>query len=153
MCYQPFCQLHSDKTCSLSPSKRSSVVPSCLQSPTQFSSLDVNSATDTLCSTLTSCLDNICPLSSRPAHSTPSNPRLSDVLHETLHPNSRMHDENGTNPADLSMYQSTAFFHYFFCKGPHCQTSYFHNKINSYTQNSSKHSTLSSAISHHLFNS
>ncbi len=44
---------------SLSPSLFSSVVSSSLPSPTHFSSLDVNAATDTLCSTLTSCLDNI----------------------------------------------------------------------------------------------
>ncbi len=42
---------------SLSPSHLSSVVSSSLPSPTHFSSLDVNAATDTLCSTLTSCLD------------------------------------------------------------------------------------------------
>ncbi len=40
----------------------------------------MNAATDTLCSTLTSCLDDICPLSSRPARTAPSNPWLSDVL-------------------------------------------------------------------------
>ncbi len=52
-------------------------------SPEQLSSLDANSATDTFCSTLTSCLDTVCPLSSRPARTTPwSAPWLSDVLHE-----------------------------------------------------------------------
>ncbi len=74
----------------------SSVVSSSLPSPTHFSSLDVNAATDTLCSTLTSCLDDICPLSSRPARTVPSNPWLSDVLCEhrtTLHQQS----ENGAN--------------------------------------------------------
>ncbi len=59
---------------SLSPSHLSSVVSSSLPSPTHFSSLDVNAATDTLCSTLTTCLDDICPLSSRPARTAPSNP-------------------------------------------------------------------------------
>ncbi len=67
---------------SLSPSRLSSVVSSSLPSPTNFSSLDVNTATDTLCSTLTTCLDDICPLSSRPARTAPSNPWLSDVLRE-----------------------------------------------------------------------
>ncbi len=67
---------------SLSPSHLSSVVSSSLPSPTHFSSLDVNAATDTLCSTLTSCLDNICPLSSRPARAAPSIPWLSDVLRQ-----------------------------------------------------------------------
>ncbi len=42
---------------SLSPSHLSSVVSSSLPSPTHFSALDVNAATDTLFSTLTSCLD------------------------------------------------------------------------------------------------
>ncbi len=56
---------------SLSPSRLSSMVSSALPSPSQFSALDTNSATDTLCSTLTSCLDNFCPLSSRPARTTP----------------------------------------------------------------------------------
>ncbi len=34
-----------------------------------YLSLDANSVTDTFCSTPTSCLDTVCPLSSRPAHS------------------------------------------------------------------------------------
>ncbi len=67
---------------SLSPSRLSSMVSSALPSPSQFSALDTNSATDTLCFTLTSCLDNFCPLSSRPARATPSAPWLSDVLRE-----------------------------------------------------------------------
>ncbi len=68
--------------CSLSPSHLSSLVSSSLSSPTHFSVLDVNAATDILFSTLTPCLDHICPLSSRPARAAPSNPWLSDVLHE-----------------------------------------------------------------------
>ncbi len=56
---------------SLSFSRLSSMVSSALPSPSQFSALDTNSATDTLCFTLTSCLDNFCPLSSRPARTTP----------------------------------------------------------------------------------
>ncbi len=66
----------------LSPSHLSSVVYSSLPSPTNFSYLDVNAAIETLCSTLTSCLDDICPLSSRLARTAPSNPSLSDVLRE-----------------------------------------------------------------------
>ncbi len=46
---------------SLSHSRLSSMVSSALPSPSQFSALDTNSATDTLCFTLTSCLDNFCP--------------------------------------------------------------------------------------------
>ncbi len=53
---------------SLSPFHLSFVVSSSLPSPTHFSSLDVNTATDTLWSTLTlnSCQDNICL--DRPVH-------------------------------------------------------------------------------------
>ncbi len=67
---------------SLSPSHLSSVVSYSLHSSTLFSSLDVNAAMDTLCFTLTCCLDDICPISSMPAQAAPSNSWLSDVLHE-----------------------------------------------------------------------
>ncbi len=70
---------------SLSPSHLSSVVSSSLPSPAYFSSLDMNAATDTLCSILNFCLDNICPLSSRPARTALSNPWLSDFLCELVH--------------------------------------------------------------------
>ncbi len=56
------------------------MVLSSLPPPKQLSSLDANSATDTFCSTLMSCLDTFFPLSSRPARTTPSAPWLSDVL-------------------------------------------------------------------------
>ncbi len=62
---------------SLSPSWLSAMVSSSLPPPKQLSSLDANSATDTFCSTLTSCLDTVYPLSSRPARTTPSAPWLS----------------------------------------------------------------------------
>ncbi len=58
---------------SLSPSRLSSVVSSCLHTPTHFSSLNVNCATNTLCT---------CHITSRPACVTPSSPWLTDVLCE-----------------------------------------------------------------------
>ncbi|XP_051537415.1 uncharacterized protein LOC127431163 isoform X1 [Myxocyprinus asiaticus] len=67
---------------SLSPSHLSIAVSTSLPTLNVFSMLDVNTATDTLSSTLTTCLDNICPISSRPAHTTPPSPWLSDVLRE-----------------------------------------------------------------------
>ncbi len=81
---------------SLSPSHLSSVVSSSLPSPTHFSSLDVNAATDTLCSTLTSCLDDICPLSSRPAWAALSNPGY-PMFFVSIGPNSEWQRENGAN--------------------------------------------------------
>uniref|UniRef100_A0A9J8AUH0 Ceramide synthase 2b n=1 Tax=Cyprinus carpio carpio TaxID=630221 RepID=A0A9J8AUH0_CYPCA len=67
---------------SLSPSRLSAMVSSSLPSPKLLASFDDNSATDTFCTTLTFCLDTVCPLSSRPARTTPSAPWLSDVLRE-----------------------------------------------------------------------
>uniref|UniRef100_A0A8C1RWH7 Reverse transcriptase domain-containing protein n=1 Tax=Cyprinus carpio TaxID=7962 RepID=A0A8C1RWH7_CYPCA len=92
--------------------------------------LDTNSATDTLCSTLSSCLDNFCPLSSRPARTTPSAPWLSDVLRE--HRSKLRAAERkwlkSRNSTDLSVYQSllSSFSANVFT----AKTSYYHDKIN-----------------------
>ncbi len=61
---------------SLSHTRLSAMVSSLLPHPKQLASLDANSATDTFCSTHISCLDTVCPLSSRPACTTPSAPWL-----------------------------------------------------------------------------
>ncbi len=115
---------------SLSPSHLSSVVSSSLPSPTHFSSLDVNAATDTLCSTLTTCLVDICPLSSRPARTAPSNPWLSDVLreHRTRLRAAERKWRKSNEPSDLSMYQS--FLSSFSAEVHTAKSSHFHNKIN-----------------------
>ncbi len=109
---------------SLSPSHLSSVI-------TYFSSLDVNAATDTLCSTLTSCLDDICPLSSRPTRTAPSNPWLSDVLreHRTRLRVAERKWQKSNDPSDLSMYQS--LLSSFSTEVHTAKSSHFHNKINS----------------------
>ncbi len=93
---------------SLSPSNLTSLLSSSLPSPTHFSALGVNTATDTLCSTLTSCLDHICPLSSRPAHAAPSNSWLSDVLCEHLSELRAAERKwrKSKDPSDQSIYQS-----------------------------------------------
>ncbi|XP_051556183.1 uncharacterized protein LOC127442303 [Myxocyprinus asiaticus] len=67
---------------SLSPSRLSTAVSTSLPTQNIFTTLNVNTATDTLSSTLTTCLDNICPISTRPARATPPSPWLSDVLRE-----------------------------------------------------------------------
>ncbi len=115
---------------SLSPSHLSSVVSSSLPSPTHFSSLDVNAATDTLCSTLTSCLDDICPLSSRPTRTAPSTPWLSDVLreHRTRLRAAERKWRKSNDPSDLSMYQS--LLSSFSAEIHTAKSSHFHNKIN-----------------------
>ncbi len=115
---------------SLSRSHLSSVVSSSLPSPTHFSSLEVNAATDTLCSTLTSCLDDICPLSSRPARTALSNPWLSDVLreHRTRLRAAERKWRKSNDPSDLSMYQS--LLSSFSAEVHTAKSSHFHNKIN-----------------------
>ncbi len=116
---------------SLSPSHLSSVVSSSLPSPTHFSSLDVNAATDTLCSTLTTCLDDICPLSSRPARTAPSKPRLSDVLreHRTRLRAAERKLRKSNDPLDLRRYQS--LLSSFSAEVHTAKSSHYHNKINS----------------------
>ncbi len=93
---------------SRSPSRLSAMVSSSLPPPKQLSSLDANSATDTFCSTLMSCLDTFCPLSSRPVRTTPSPPWLSDVLREhrsKLRAAERVWRKS-QNPTDLNLYRS-----------------------------------------------
>jgi len=64
-------------------------------------SWDTNSPTDTF-AIFTSCLDNFCPLSSRPADATPSSPWLSDVLLEHCS-NLRMQRGSGANRKILTL--------------------------------------------------
>ncbi len=99
--------------------------------PTHFTSLDVNAATDTLCSTITSCLDDICPLSSRPARAAPSNPWLSDVLreHRTKLRAAERKWRKSNDPSDLTRYKS--LLSSFSTEVHTAKSSHFHNKINS----------------------
>ncbi len=135
---------------------RQNLRSSSLASPTQFSPLDVKSGRLFII-TFTSCLDGVCPLSSRPACTTPSNPWLSDVLREhwsKLRAAERKLCKS-KDPADLSMYQS--LFSYFSVMVHTAKTSYFH-KINSASDahkllNIQLSPLLPSAPSHHHFNS
>ncbi|XDV14498.1 hypothetical protein PO909_014740 [Leuciscus waleckii] len=131
---------------SLSPSHLSSAMSSSLPPPSQFSSLDVNTATDTLCSILTSSLDNICPLSSRPACATPSNPWLSEVLreHRTELRAAERKWRKSKDTSDLSMYKSLLSS---FSVDIHAaQSSYFHNKINNSSNIRSLFKTFNSLL-------
>uniref|UniRef100_A0A8C1RPY1 Reverse transcriptase domain-containing protein n=1 Tax=Cyprinus carpio TaxID=7962 RepID=A0A8C1RPY1_CYPCA len=130
-------------TLSISPILVSSSLPSI----TQFSALDTNSATDTLCSTLTSCLDNFCPLSSRPARTTPSAPWLSDLLREHRSKLSAAERKwpKSRNSTDLSVYQSllSSFSANVFT----AKTSYYHNKINNCSDSRTLFKTFSCLLS------
>uniref|UniRef100_A0AAR2KZX5 Reverse transcriptase domain-containing protein n=1 Tax=Pygocentrus nattereri TaxID=42514 RepID=A0AAR2KZX5_PYGNA len=75
---------HTTTTCrnlhSISPSNLASCITSTLPSPDSFSSLSVESATDTLLSSISSSLDHLCPVSSRPLRSSPPAPWLTEAL-------------------------------------------------------------------------
>ncbi len=127
---------------SLSPSRLSSMVSSALPSPSQFSALDTNSATDTL----TSCLDNFCPLSSRPARATPSAPWLSDVLREhraKLRAAERKWHKS-KNSTDLSVYQS--HLSSFSANVSTAKMTYYHNKMNNCSDSRALFKTFSSLL-------
>ncbi|KAF4088833.1 hypothetical protein AMELA_G00059270, partial [Ameiurus melas] len=116
---------------SLSPSHFSSIVTTLLPSNGHFSSLDVNTATDMLCSTLTSSLDSICPLTSRPARTSPSCPWLSEALRSNrakLRASERKWRKSN-NPIDLTNYQTLLSS---FSKSISiAKTTYFQDKIGS----------------------
>ncbi|XP_056591954.1 uncharacterized protein LOC130411381 [Triplophysa dalaica] len=115
---------------SLSPSRLSSAVSATLPPAKQFSLLDANTATNTLCSTLTSCLDILCPLRSRPSRASPSAPWLSDVLreHRTSLRSAERKWRKSKEPTDLSLYQS--ILSSFSADVSSAKTQYYHTKIN-----------------------
>ncbi len=106
----------------------------------------MNAATDTLCATLTSCLDDICPLSSRPARAAPSNPWLSDVLreHRTKLRVAERKWRKSNDPSDLSRYQS--LLSSFSTEVHTAKSSHFHNKINSAPDMSNLFRTFNSLL-------
>ncbi|KAI4892629.1 hypothetical protein NFI96_034103 [Prochilodus magdalenae] len=65
---------------SVSPSSLASTILTTLPHPDSFSTLSLNTATDTLLSSLSSAFNHLCPLSPRPTRSSPPAPWLSDVL-------------------------------------------------------------------------
>ncbi len=131
---------------SLSPSRLSAMVSSSLPPPKQLSSLDANSATDTFCSTLMSCLDTFCPLSSRPALTTLSAPWLSDVLREhrsKLRAAERVWRKS-QNPTDLNLYRS--LLSDFSDNVSIAKRTYYHDKINNSPNSRMLFKTFSSLL-------
>ncbi len=127
--------------CSISPSNLTSLVSSSLPSPTHFSALDVNTATDILCSTLT-CLDHICSLSSRPARAARAEHRFELKAAEIKWCKSK-------DPSDLSIYKS--LLSYFSAEVHTVKASYFfHNKTNSASDTRNIFKTFNSLLCHPL---
>uniref|UniRef100_A0A3B1IPZ4 Reverse transcriptase domain-containing protein n=1 Tax=Astyanax mexicanus TaxID=7994 RepID=A0A3B1IPZ4_ASTMX len=64
----------------ISPSSLASTILTTLPNPDSFSSLPLETATNTFLSSITSSINTLSPLTSRPAKSSPATPWLSDVL-------------------------------------------------------------------------
>ncbi|KAI4893312.1 hypothetical protein NFI96_034410 [Prochilodus magdalenae] len=69
---------------SVSPSSLASTILTTLPHPDSFSTLSLNTATDTLLSSLSSAFNHLCPLSPRSTRSSPPAPWLSDILRNNL---------------------------------------------------------------------
>ncbi len=131
---------------SLSPSRLSAMVSSSLPPLKQLSYLDANSATDTFCSTLMSCFDTFCPLTSRPARTTPSAPWLSVVLREhrsKLRAAERVWRKS-QNPTDLNFYRS--LLSDFSANVSTAKRTYYHDKINNSPNSRMLFKTFSSLL-------
>uniref|UniRef100_A0A8C2CBY5 HD domain-containing protein n=1 Tax=Cyprinus carpio TaxID=7962 RepID=A0A8C2CBY5_CYPCA len=122
------------------------MVSSSLPSPKQLTSLDANSAADTFCSTLTSCLDTVCPLSSRPGRTTLSAPWLFDVLSEhdsKLRAAERVWRKS-KNTTDLNVYQS--LLSSFSANVSTAKRTYYRNKIKNLSNSRMLFKTFSSLL-------
>ncbi|XP_027140117.1 uncharacterized protein LOC109140565 [Larimichthys crocea] len=117
----------------LSAAHFASVVAAALPPPNSFSPLDVNAAAESLSSTLTACLDTLCPLFRKPARSTQPRPWLTDAIrssHTALRAAERKwHKSN--NPADLEAFQSLLMS--FSSSVTTAKMEYYNKKISSTT--------------------
>ncbi|KAM9502200.1 uncharacterized protein ACWYII_000077 [Salvelinus alpinus] len=93
---------------SLSPATLSSSILSSLSSAQTFSNLSPDSASSTLLSSLSASFDSLCPLSSRPARSSPPAPWLDDSLraHRTGLRAAERKWRKTRLPADLASFHS-----------------------------------------------
>ncbi|XP_076155180.1 uncharacterized protein LOC143138640 [Alosa pseudoharengus] len=130
----------------LSPTHFSSVVASGLPPLNTFSSLEVNEATDSLCSTLSSCLDELCPLTTRPARSKHSHPWLNDTLRSQRTrlraAERKWHKSKLTD--DLKNYQTLLAS--FSASITAAKTAFYNDKINSATDTRKLFSTFKSLL-------
>ncbi|XP_073768781.1 uncharacterized protein [Danio rerio] len=131
---------------SLSPNRLSTIVSDSLPPSCKLSALDSNSATDTVCSTLASRLDRLCPLASRPARASPPAPWLSDALREhrsKLRAAERICRKT-KNPAQLLTYQT--LLSSFSAEVTSAKQTYYRLKINNATNPRLLFKTFSSLL-------
>uniref|UniRef100_A0A3B1K377 Reverse transcriptase domain-containing protein n=1 Tax=Astyanax mexicanus TaxID=7994 RepID=A0A3B1K377_ASTMX len=131
----------------LSADQYSSLVTDNMPPPGSFSSLNVNDATDTLCSTLSSCLDNLCPLTSRAISSSKPQPWLkNDTLRELrskLRAAERKWQKN-KKQADLKNYQ--LLLASFSANLTTAKAEFYHNKFCSLTDSRKLFATFKSLL-------
>ncbi|KAK2898055.1 hypothetical protein Q8A73_014435 [Channa argus] len=131
---------------SLNPDRFSSLVSATLPPTQDLSICDADAATDSLCNTLSSCLDCLCPMSSRPACLSPSNPWLTDGIREqrtTLRSAERKWRKSKT-PSALPEYQNLLgpFSH----SVTRAKINYYQEKLSNTTDTRKLFSTFKSLI-------
>ncbi|KAK2904419.1 hypothetical protein Q8A73_011076 [Channa argus] len=131
---------------SLNPDRFSSLVSATLPPTQDLSICDADAATDSLCNTLSSCLDCLCPMSSRPARLSPSNPWLTDGIRKqrtTLRSAERKWRKSKT-PSALAEYQNLLgpFSH----SVTRAKINYYQEKLSNTTDTRKLFSTFKSLI-------
>ncbi|XP_076848845.1 uncharacterized protein LOC143496560 [Brachyhypopomus gauderio] len=123
---------------SISPSVLASTITTALPSHDSFSCLSTDTATDTLLSSLSSSIDLLCPLSSKPTRSSPPAPWLSDTLRNNRR-ELRMVERRWRKSkltADLRLYQSLLSL--FSMELTAAKTSFYREKLEASTSDPRK---------------
>ncbi|KAL7872230.1 hypothetical protein SRHO_G00072130 [Serrasalmus rhombeus] len=131
----------------LSADQYSSLVTDNMPPPGSFSSLNVNDATDTLCSTLSSCLDDLCPLTTRVMRSNKPQPWLKNDTVRELRSGLRAAERKWREKrihADLKNYQ-LLLASFSTCLTT-AKAEFYHSKINSLTDSRKLFATFNTLL-------
>ncbi|KAL7846737.1 hypothetical protein SRHO_G00217170 [Serrasalmus rhombeus] len=131
----------------LSADQYSSLVTDNMPPPDSFSSLNVNDATDTLCSTLSSCLDDLCPLTTRVMRSNKPQPWLKNDTVRELRSRLRAAERKWREKrihADLKNYQ-LLLASFSTCLTT-AKAEFYHSKINSLTDSRKLFATFNTLL-------
>ncbi|KAK1789820.1 hypothetical protein P4O66_015706 [Electrophorus voltai] len=151
----PSLSMRSSPTCSsslrrnlhsITPSSLTSTILSTLPHPDSLSSLSFDSFTNTFISTLSSSMNLLCPLSSRPAKSSPPAPWLKETLHchgRELRTAERQWRKSHVD-SDLSSYKS--LLSKFSVEVTSAKSSYYREKFESSSSDPRKRFTIFSSL-------
>ncbi|KAL6473325.1 hypothetical protein MHYP_G00195130 [Metynnis hypsauchen] len=137
---------------SISPSSLASTILTTLPHPESFSSLSLEMATNTFLSSISSSINILAPLSSRPAKSSPASPWLSDVLRNNrkeLRLAERRWKKSQLN-SDLRYYQS--LLHRFSTEVSAAKSSFYERKLEESASDPRKLFTIFSSLLNPLLN-